>query len=164
MCAAGRMNPFRAIFWSMRAMFSITLLLYVPVFSCRVATVSRTECWYPCLLLRHGGGGLSVTTFRNLHVRSTRSGHFRARELPSLLFLPYVCMLGTHIDQMKQNCLVWNEFVKNLVLKRSSKQHKTYSRLCRYSVVTVILDLVDTVDAKTLEATEIVRDVRTVMA
>lgn len=55
--------------------------------------------------------------------------------------------------------------MKNLVLKRSFKQHKTYSRLCRYSIVTVILDLVDTVDAITLEATEIiVRDVRTVMA
>lgn len=42
---------------------------------------------------------------------------------------------------------------------------ETLSLLCRYSIVTVILDLVDTVDAITLEATEIiVRDVRTVMA
>lgn len=53
--------------------------------------------------------------------------------------------------------------MRNLVLKRSFKQHKTYSRLYRYSVVTVILDLVNTVDAITLETTEIVCNVRTVM-
>lgn len=168
MCTAGRMSPFRAIFWSMRTMLSMTLLSIrstrsslFPVFSqsslaqsCTFL-VSRTGCWYPCLLLLQGGGGL-VSHHFSKPTEYQSPARARAVLMPvvclSLLFL--LCVLGTHIDQMKRKCLVWNDFTKTLVLERSFKQHKTYSRLGRYFVVTVcnvlhvILDLFNVVDGK----------------
>lgn len=146
MCAAGRMNPFRAIFWSMRTMFSMTLLYLRPSLLAQSCRSFSYRCWYPCLLLLctvqwWGEWMVSHHFSKPPCPQHARSGHFHARELPSLLFLR--CVLGTHKDQMKQNCLVWNEFIKSLVLKRSFEQHKTYSRLCRYSAVTLILDLVN---------------------
>jgi hypothetical protein len=55
--------------------------------------------------------------------------------------------------------------MESSVLKRSFKQHKTYSRLYRYFSVTVILDLVNTVEGcNGFEVHEQmnVRDLRTV--
>lgn len=97
---------------------------------------SSYRCSYPCLLLLQGHGeGVGQSP-----LFETSAARARAIFVPvNCMFLR--CVLGTHIDQMKRNCLAWNEFMESSVLKRSFKQHKTYSRLCRYFPVTRILIL-----------------------